>query len=1010
MKFSKHIVIIFSSALLLGAIFWVADSVINYYFFSEHLRFLLFQMPRTFLDSLILNLSNYSIFIRVTVLIICLIAGFVTFLYVNRLKKAEANLHLQTAALETTVAGVLIANFQGTILWCNPALAQMTGYDRDEIIGQYIGLFKSDAHDAAYHKNLWNTIRSGNVWYGEIVSRRKNGTTYFEEQTITPIKNSRGEITHFVSVRQDISQRKQTELDLSESEERYRMVVSSTNEAIILQDKSGQILTWNPAAERLFGLSAQEVIGQTSTSREWKTFREDGSLLPGAKHPSLHTLKTGEPCQNILVKIERKNETYSWANVSTNPVFLSDSTIPDAVVISLEDITEKKIAEAALQERERELSTLMDNLPGIVYRCLNDDYWTMLFISQGCMKITGYRPEELINNAELSYASLIHPDDRERVWQEIQIAISESRPFIMEYRIFDKIGIEHWVWERGGMVTEREEKAIIEGFITDITNQKSLQITLRNSEERLRTIVQNMPVLLNAFDEDGNIIAWNRECERVSGYSAKEIINNPSFRYLLYPQPRKFEEVSKRFAEHAKPFFGIEQEFTCKDGSKRTISWSNISNEFPIQDWYDWSVGTDVTKLKRIEKELRDEKQSLEHHVAKRTAELREALQTKDEFLATMSHELRTPLTAILGMSEILETELRGPLNETQQHYVNNIYKSGQHLLSLINDILDMSKIEAKSLVLEMQGVDIQQLCDSSLMFIAESANEKALEVKFERLNSPGIIQADPRRLKQILINLLSNAVKFTPEGGKIGLQVIEKPDAVDFTVSDSGIGIHPNDQKRIFQPFVQLESSLSRSYEGTGLGLALVARLTELHKGKVELQSQPGQGTKVTVSIPKERITSPGITQSQQSLVLDLLQIDHFSHKQILLAEDNAQTTETILAYLETRNFQTLVAFDGASAIQIAKEEIPDIILMDIQMPGINGLDVIKHLRNTSSTKDIPIIAISALAMPGDREKCLEAGADHYLSKPLKFKTLEKLLFSLLSPSKLDAENADSE
>ncbi len=930
----------------------------------------------------------------------CLIAAVVSSRYVNRLKEAEGDLYLQKIALETTVTGVLIADLQGTILWCNPALAQMTGYDRNEIIGQYIGIFKSDAHDAAFHKNLWETILSGRIWHGETVSLRKDGTTYFEEQTITPIRNAQHEITHFVSVRQDISQRKKTEIELLESEERYRMVVTSTNEAIILQERTGKILTWNAAAERLFGLSAHEAVGQTSTSREWKTYRKDGSLLPGAEHPSMHTLRTGEPCANVLVKIVRENNIFSWANINTNPVFLTDSATPDAVVISLQDITDRIIAEETLQEHERELSTLMDNLPGIAYRCLNDKNWTMLFMSQGCLQITGYHPDELINNTKNAFANLIHPDDRERIWQEIQIATSASQPFVLEYRLVDKAGNEHWLWERGGINTKTDENVILEGFISDITKQKSLEINLRNSEDRLRKIVQNMPVLLNAFDEDGNIIAWNRECERVSGYTATEIINNPSYRYLLYPQPGEFEEVSKRFAEYPKPFFGIEQEFTCKDGSQRTISWSNISNEFPIQNWHDWSVGTDVTRLKRIEKELRDEKQSLEYHVAERTNELQKALQTKDEFLATMSHELRTPLTAVLGMSEILETELRGPLNEPQKNYVSNIYKSGQHLLNLINDILDMSKIEANHLELDLEDVEIQQVCESSLMFISEFANNKSLEVKFDNFCKQERLRADPRRLKQILINLLNNAVKFTPQGGRLGLRVTDESDDILFTVWDNGIGIPAEDQNRIFQPFVQIESSLNRSYEGTGLGLALVARLTKLHGGNIDLDSLPGQGTKITVSLPKGITNSPIISRPQTAPLPKLPKTDVFYHKRILLAEDNPQTVETILAYLETRKLQTLVASDGISAIQLAEQEIPDLILMDIQMPIMDGLKAIRHLRSTHATRNIPIIAISALAMPGDQEKCLEAGADYYLSKPLKFKTLENLLLSLLSTS----------
>ena len=192
MKVSKRTILAFAVALLFGLGFWLVDSIINYYFFSEHLRFLLFEIPQTFLDSLILNLSNYSIFIRIAFLSIALIGALITSQYLKRLEKTETDLDLQKSALETTVTGILIADFRGTILWCNPALAQMTGYHEDEIIGQYIGLFKSDAHDIEFHQHLWKTIRSGKVWHGEAISRRKDGSTYYEEQTITPIIGADG--------------------------------------------------------------------------------------------------------------------------------------------------------------------------------------------------------------------------------------------------------------------------------------------------------------------------------------------------------------------------------------------------------------------------------------------------------------------------------------------------------------------------------------------------------------------------------------------------------------------------------------------------------------------------------------------------------------------------------------------------------------------------------------------------------------------------------------------------
>lgn len=255
------------------------------------------------------------------------------------------------------------------------------------------------------------------------------------------------------------------------------------------------------------------------------------------------------------------------------------------------------------------------------------------------------------------------------------------------------------------------------------------------------------------------------------------------------------------------------------------------------------------------------ERGSLAQRVAERTAELSaanaelaQAARLKDEFLANMSHELRTPLNAILGLSEGLQEQLYGPLNEKQLKYLQTIEESGRHLLALINDILDLSKIGAGKLILQLEPVLISQVCHTSLRLISQNAQAKNLQVEFESNVDPAaVILADERRLKQILVNLLSNAVKFTPTGGTIGLKVQDdrtRP-ALLFTVWDTGIGIAPEALARLFKPFVQLDSSLARRYEGTGLGLSLVARLTQMHGGEVTVQSEPGQGSRFTVSLP---------------------------------------------------------------------------------------------------------------------------------------------------------------
>ena len=406
----------------------------------------------------------------------------------------------------------------------------------------------------------------------------------------------------------------------------------------------------------------------------------------------------------------------------------------------------------------------------------------------------------------------------------------------------------------------------------------------------------------------------------------------------------------------------------------------------------------------------------LERRVAERTAELNQlnaeleqANRAKDEFLATMSHELRTPLTSILGLSESLLEQRLSSLDEQQQKSLEIIASSGSHLLQLINDILDLSKIEAGKFDFYAQPVSVNELCKSCLSFIKSQALKKSISVIYTNETTVSRIYADPRRLKQILVNLLSNAVKFTAENGRVVLHVNAErdQDLIQFSVIDTGIGIAPEDLPRLFQPFVQLDSRLNRQHPGTGLGLALVQRLTDLHGGSVQVESEIGKGSRFTVNlaINQEEITKldlvtqttlspPDVRKMEQ---IELAKEPSAKHGIVLLAEDNMANILTIGEYLESHGYQVVVAHDGSEAITRAEAIQPDIILMDIQMPVLDGLEAIAHLRQNPAFSSTPIIALTALAMPGDRERCLVAGASEYLSKPVSLKTLRQTVQDLL-------------
>jgi signal transduction histidine kinase/DNA-binding response OmpR family regulator len=455
---------------------------------------------------------------------------------------------------------------------------------------------------------------------------------------------------------------------------------------------------------------------------------------------------------------------------------------------------------------------------------------------------------------------------------------------------------------------------------------------------------------------------------------------------------------------------------------------------------YAQELNEEVKERKQAEAKVLHLNVELEQRVIERTmqlsaanAELARAARLKDEFLANMSHELRTPLNAILGLSEALLKQTANLLSERQLNSLRLIEESGHHLLALINDILDVSKIEAGRFDLQLGPVSVEAICQVSLQFVRQAALKKGINIAFQTFSASITMQADGRRLKQILINLLSNAVKFTPQGGQVGLEVTTEPDqdVIHFTVWDTGIGISQADLAQLFKPFVQLDSSLSRQYEGTGLGLVLISRLAELHRGSVSVTSEVGQGSRFTVSLPGREILeigklvepvamvqdgvtsprspdrvdlmprlSPPVREGEQEKgALTNLDSPQLKPPLILLVEDNEANIQFLTDYLTDEDYRIVVARNGLEAIERVKEDRPALVLMDIQMPGMDGLEATRRIRAGVELADIPIVALTALTMPGDRERCLAAGANDYVSKPVSLGKLVSLIETYLEP-----------
>ncbi len=536
---------------------------------------------------------------------------------------------------------------------------------------------------------------------------------------------------------------------------------------------------------------------------------------------------------------------------------------------------------------------------------------------------------------------------------------------------------------------------------------KEREAQLCQQNETLQTIFDHIPLMIGLFSATGEILMINREMEQVIGWREEEY-KEVDVIAACYPDLAEYQKV----IQHMLTANSTWQDFQTRvrDGRNLITTWAQIrlSNGSTI------GIGQDITGRKQAEMKLQETNQKL----AISNEQLARATRMKDEFLANMSHELRTPLNVILGMTEGLQEQVFGPISLAQLKACKTIERSGNHLLELINDILDLAKIEAGQIELNCTRTSVSQICQSSLPFVKHQALQKQIQLEANILPSLPDLLVDELRIKQVLINLLNNAIKFTAVGGSVTLNVtLEQPisppnfladqtttSLIRFAVIDTGIGISPENIKNLFQPFVQIDSALNRQYSGTGLGLSLVKRMVELHGGSVGVKSELGVGSCFTIDLPCGNLP----IQSPESLAQGLPNLETTLGERvvkasplILLAEDNEANISTISNYLTAKGYRIILAQNGQEAIDLAKSNLPDLILMDIQMPEIDGLEAIKEIRRNEKLVNIPIIAMTALAMKGDRERCIEAGANDYLSKPLKLKQLTGIIQELLAETK---------
>ena len=608
-------------------------------------------------------------------------------------------------------------------------------------------------------------------------------------------------------------------------------------------------------------------------------------------------------------------------------------------------------------------------------------------------RIYGISPEDFDGKIDTQLSYILMEDQSILLGAAQAIMENKENNFKIEHRIFHGHGDIHTLFEQG--VAVFDEHGLLEriiGIVNDVTLQKQAEQDLRESEAYARLLFDAAPDPVSVSEVDGIMVDVNRLFEQQHQIQREDARGRRISELNIFPpeQLTKSKDYIMSIVE-GKEVPPVELDFHAPDGGLHTLEMHsypiNVKGRLLVL-----STSRDITLHKKAEESLR---------IA--NAEMERALRVKDEFLANMSHELRTPLNAVLGMSESLEEQIAGPLNEKQLKYIRTISESGKHLLDLINDILDLSKIEAGRLELNVSQVSVSSLCEASMRMVKEQAQKKNLKTSLTIDPEVKIIMGDERRLKQSLVNLLSNAVKFTTDGHEIGVEVKgnNRNQTVTFTVWDEGIGITPEELKLIFKPFIQLDSGLAREFSGTGLGLALVSQMIRLHGGSVSVESKQGRGSRFSMTLPWVDVEGAASAKNMpQKTAAGAASVEKRNEK-ILIVEDTESIILLLTEYLQHRGYQILAARNGMEGVKLAAQERPDLILMDVMMPVMDGVEAAKQIRANKDLQSIPIIALTALAMAGDKERCLEAGMNDYLSKPVQMKDLESLILKHILKSK---------
>ena len=759
--------------------------------------------------------------------------------------------------------------------------------------------------------------------------------------------------------------------DLSSAlrESAHQTVTMDQHDIVSSANVAGIITSVNEKFCEISGYSSEELIGQNH--RVLKSSHHSDSFYKDM----WNTISSGQVWHGRLCNLNKAGEEY-WVESTIVP-FLDDKGKPYKYVSARTDITKVIQSEARLERSQR-------------FANIGTWDWNIntgkLYWSERIWSLFGY-DKEVTDTTYENFMAAIHEDDRTLVSDAVTKCVESGILYNIEHRVVWPDGSVHWLHESGDVVRDKDEQPLhMLGVVQDITLRKKTEMALAEQERQLLA-AQSMASVGNwQADLTNGDLVWSDEIYRIFGYEPGSF--EPSveaFHQAIHPDDLIMVNESEKIAEVTGKH-DVEHRILQPDGGVRYV------HELAVAETDEEG---NLIKMSGTVQDITDRKLAEESIISARE-EAEKANRAKSEFLSSMSHELRTPMNAIMGFGQLLNMDLANTLDEDQKENVSEILKASNHLLELINEVLDLAKIEAGRIDLSIEDVSLSDVISESLQLILPLAEKRSIsinlfcgdeELEIAKINNiQTVIRADYTRTKQVIINLLSNAVKYNSEKGNIIIRCDIDETNIRVSVTDTGNGLSVEQQSHLFTPFNRLGAE-NDDIEGTGIGLVITQNIVELMGGTIGIESQIGKGSTFWFELPNN--ANSAINKIEEKNI-ENVEIAFEELRSVLYIEDNPANLRLVTQLLSRLpNLHMWTAHEPLLGLELAASHRPDLILLDINLPGLDGFEVLKKLKERKSTRNTPVLAISANAMPKDIAKGLEAGFDDYITKPININEL---------------------